>query len=94
MCGLLCFVCCWFAVQAEHRTMAAFVLAMIVNEYQQGQVSCYQLSHISARVSLCIIFRTYLSDVSVCIKFTTDYSHVSPQTISEQILEFFFPCFL
>ena len=28
-----------FLLQAEHRTMAAFVLAMIVNEYQNGQVS-------------------------------------------------------
>ena len=28
-----------FLLQAEHRTMAAFVLAMIVNDYQNGQVS-------------------------------------------------------
>lgn len=30
--------CLWIA-QAEHRTMAAFVLAMIVNDYKNGQVS-------------------------------------------------------
>ena len=32
-------ICCF---QAEHRTMAAFVLSMIVNEYRQGQVTCIQ----------------------------------------------------
>lgn len=30
---------CGLIVQAEHRTMAAFVLAMIVNDYKNGQVS-------------------------------------------------------
>ena len=30
------------STQAEHRTMAAFVLAMIVEEYPNGQVSVWQ----------------------------------------------------
>ncbi len=28
----------WFFIQAEHRTMAVFILAVIVNNYNTGQV--------------------------------------------------------
>ena len=35
-----------FSLQSEHRTWAAFVLAMIVNNYKSGQVYIHHLTSI------------------------------------------------
>ena len=40
-----CQLTSYVVFQPDHRTMAAFVLAMIVNNYRTGQVTIHSSSH-------------------------------------------------
>lgn len=48
----------WLILQSEYRTMAAFVLAMIVQNYKPGQ----ELVHQGKAISICLLHLEYRSD--------------------------------